>query len=144
MPLSFDGFYPEGAEVCVRAEARPPATFLGWNEGVSGRDPEATVVMDDGQLAEAAFALDAAELQSGVPAQVSLQLPPGASAFEVRFDARAASRGAAVGLWIADQDLWPGWVRSIETADRVLRDGDAARVRIGQPSSAFPRLAAPG
>ena len=156
VPLSSDGFYPEGAEVRVRAVARPPATFLGWNGGVSGRDPEATVVMDDGQLAEAAFALDAAELQSGVPAQVSLQwqgdlefheldfekyylqLPPDASAFDVRFDARAASRGAAVGLWVADQDLWPNWVGSIETADRILRDGEAARIRIGQPPNGWP------
>ena len=141
---SSDGFYPEGTEVRLLAVGRPPATFIGWNGAVSGRDPASMVVMDDGQLAEAAFALDATELQSGVPVHVSLRwqgtglefheldferyyvlMPPDASELEVRFDTRSATPGAGAGLWVAGQDLWPGWVRSSETANRILRDGVA-------------------
>lgn len=73
VPSSSNGFYPEGTEVRVLAVAKPPARFLGWNGAVSGRDPAAAVVMDDGQLAEAAFALDGSELRSGVPTHVSLR-----------------------------------------------------------------------
>ena len=157
VPPSSDGFYSEGTEVRVRAVPRPPAEFLGWNGGVSGRNAEATVVMDDGQLAEAAFALDATELQSGVPARVSLEwqgadlrfheldferhyvlVPPDATEFEVRFDTQAATAGAEAGLWVADQDLWPGWVASPETADLILGDGDAGRFSIGRPSDGWP------
>ena len=37
-PPSEDGFYPEGTEVRLRAVAKPPAKFIGWNGDVSGRD----------------------------------------------------------------------------------------------------------
>ena len=156
VPASSDGFYPEGTEVRVLAVAKPPARFLGWNGAVSGRDPAAMVVMDDGQLAEAVFALDGPELHSGVPAHVSLQwqgadleyrdldfekyylkVPSDASEFEVRFDTRSATPGAEAGLWVAGQDLWPGSVRSSDTADRILGDG-VARVRIRRPGDRWP------
>ena len=156
VPSSSDGFYPEGAEVRLLAVARPPAAFIGWNGAVSGRDPTAMVVMDDGQLAEAAFARDSRELQSGVPAHVSLQwqgadleyheldfekyyvkVPSDASELEVRFDTRSATPGAEAGLWVADQDLWPGWVKGHETADLILRDG-AASVTIRRPRDRWP------
>ena len=116
-PASDDGVYAEGTEVRLQAVARPPATFLGWNGAVSGRDPTATVVMDDGQLAEAVFALDGVVLQDGVPADVSLQwrgtdlefgeldfrkyylqAPADASELEVRFDIRPSAQ-----TWDADQ-----------------------------------------
>ena len=156
VPSSPDGFYPEGAEVRLLAVARPPATFIGWNGSVSGRDRTAMVVMDDGQLAEAAFALDSRELQSGVPVHVSLRwqgtdlqyrdldfekyyvrMPPDASELEVRFDTRSATPGAEAGLWVAGQDLWPGWGRSSETASRILRQG-VARVGIRRRSDRWP------
>ena len=155
-PSSSDGFYPEGTEVRVLAVAKPPARFIGWNGAVSGRDPAAMVVMDDGQLAEAAFALDGPELQSGVPTHVSLQwqgadleyheldfekyyvrVPSDASELEVQFDIRSATPGAEAGLWVAGQDLWPGWVKSSDTADRILGDG-VARVRIRRPGDRWP------
>ena len=113
VPSSSDGFYPEGTEVRLLAVAKPPARFIGWNGAVSDRDPTAMVVMHDGQLAEAAFALDATELRNGVPAHVSLQwqgadldyhelnfgkyyvkVPSDASELEVRFDTRSATPGA--------------------------------------------------
>ena len=156
VPSSSDGFYPEGTEVRVLAVAKPPARFIGWNGALSGRDPAAMVVMDDGQLAEAAFALDGPELQSGVPAHVSLQwqgadleyheldfekyyvkVPSDASELEVRFDTRSATPGAEAGLWVADQDVWPGWVKGHETADLILRDG-AASVTIRRPRDRWP------
>ena len=156
VPASADGFYPEGTEVRLLAAATSPARFLGWNGGVSGRDPAAVVQMDDGQLAEAVFALDATELQSGVPAHVSLQwqgmdleygemefrkyyvqVPADASELDVRFDTRSATPAAEVGLWVADRDLWPNWVRGHETADRILRDG-VASVRIRRQGGRWP------
>ena len=156
MPSSSDGFYPEGTEVRLLAAAKPPARFIGWNGAVSGRDPAATVLMDDGQLAEAAFALDGPELQSGVPANVSLEwrgadleyheldfrkyyvkVPSGASELEVRFDTRSATPGTEAGLWVASQDLWPGWVKSSDTADRILGNG-VARLRIRRSGDRWP------
>lgn len=98
-PGSEDGFYPDGTEVRLLASAGSRTEFIGWNGDVAGRDPEAVVVMDDGMLAEAVFALDATELQAGVPVDVSLRwdaddrevgemywvpVPPGASEFEIR------------------------------------------------------------
>ena len=155
-PASEDGFYPEGTQVRLRAVAEPPAKFLGWNGAVSGRDPAATVVMNDGQLAEAVFALDGMVLQGGVPADVSLQwegtdleyheldfrkyyvqVPADTSELEVRFDTLSATLGAEAALWVSDQDLWPGWVRGHETADRILREG-VARVRIPRPPNRWP------
>ena len=155
-PASEDGFYAEGTEVRLRAVAKPPAEFLGWNGAVSGRDPTATVVMDDGQLAEAVFALDGIVLQDGVPADVSLQwrgtdlefheldfrkfyvqVPADASELEVRFDIRSATPGAEAALWVSDQDVWPGSVKGHETADLILRDG-VARVRIDRPPGRWP------
>ena len=151
-----DGFYPEGTEVRLLAAGRPPARFIGWNGAVSGRDPASMVVMDDGQLAEAAFALDAAELQSGVSVPVSLRwhgtdlqfheldferfyvaMPRNASELEVRFDTRSATPGAEAGLWVAGQDLWPGWVQSSETADRILSEGGVTLTR-SRPSDRWP------
>ena len=156
VPASADGFYAEGTVVRLRASAKAPAEFLGWNGGVSGRDPTAVVVMDDGQLAEAAFNLDAIELQSGVPAHVSLrwqgtdleyheldseryylQVPPDASELQIQFDSLSATPGAAAGLWVAAQDLWPGWVKGSETADLILGDG-VARVTIPRPPDRWP------
>ena len=156
VPSSSDGFYPEGTEVRLLAMGRRPATFIGWNGAVSGRDPASMVVMDDGQLAEAAFALDTRELQSGVPVHVSLrwqgadleyheldfekyhvQMPPDASELEVRFDVQSATPGAEAGLWVAGQDLWPGWIRSSETADRILRDG-VATLSLRRPRDRWP------
>ena len=152
-PSSPDGFYPEGAEVRLLASARPPAKFIGWNGDVSGRDPAALVVMDDGMLAEAVFALDATELQPGVPVAVSLHglvwdetvpdyrryyiLPPaGARHIEVEFRTRVATPGEA-GLFVADTDLWPSWVRQ-DTADMVLRAGEVATITIPRPASRWP------
>ena len=156
VPSSSDGFYPEGTEVRLLAVAKPPARFIGWNGTVSGQDPAVTVVMDDGQLAEAVFALDGPELQSGVPTRVSLEwqgadleyheldfrkyyvtVPSDASELEVRFDTRSATPGAGAGLWVAGQDLWPGWVKSSDTADRIFGDG-VARVRIRRPGDRWP------
>ena len=152
-PASADGFYPEGTEVRLRAVAGPHATFLGWNGAVSGRDPTATVVMDDGQLAEAVFALDATELQQDEPVEVSLhglrwdetvpdfgryyiQPPAGASHIEVEFRTRVTTPGEA-GLFVADTDLWPNWVRQ-NTADAVLRAGEVAMVTISRPPKRWP------
>ena len=157
VPTSEDGFYPEGTEVRLRAVAKPPAEFLGWNGAVSGRDPSATVVMDDGQFAEAVFALDGIVLEDGVPADVSLQwqgtdleyheldfrkyyvqVPADASELEIRFDTRSATRGTEAALWVsADRDLWPGWVKGHETADLILREG-VASVRIPRPADRWP------
>ena len=155
-PASQDGFYPEGTQVRLRAVAKPPAKFLGWNGDVSGRDPAALVVMDDGKLAEAVFALDATELREGVPAPVSLhwqgtdlefhelpsrryyvRVPSQATELQVRFDTQAATPGAEAGVWVADRDLWPGWVKAHETADLILRDSTAS-VTIGRPPSRWP------
>ena len=156
VPSSSDGFYPEGTAVRLLAVAGPPARFIGWSGAVSGRNPTAMVVMDDGQLAEAAFALNATELESGVPVPVDLrwqgadleyheldfekyyvQMPPDASELEVRFDTRSATSGTEAGLWVAGQDLWPGWVRSSETADRILGDG-VATVSLRRPGDRWP------
>ena len=154
-PSSPDGFYPEGAEVRLLASARPPAEFIGWNGDVSGRDPAALVVMDDGMLAEAVFALDATELQPHVPVDVSLhglvwdetvpdfdryyvQPPPGASQIEVEFRTRVAVPGEA-GLFLTDTEnsLWPDAVRQ-DTADLVLRAGEVATTTIPRPASRWP------
>ena len=156
VPASEDGFYPEGAEVRLLAVAKPPAKFVGWNGAVAGRDAAAVVVMDDGRLAEAVFDLDMTELQSGVPAHVSLQwqgtdlkfheldseryyvqMPADASELEIEFRTQTATPGAEAGLWAAGQDLWPGWVKSHETADLILRDG-VAKVRIRPPVDRWP------
>ena len=155
-PASQDGFYPEGTEVRLQAVAEPRAEFLGWNGAVSGRDPTAMVLMDDGQLAEAVFALDGMVLEEGVPADVSLQwqgtdleynelasrkyyvqVPADASELEVRFDTLSATRGTEAALWVSDRDLWPNWVKGHETADRILREG-VARVRIRRPPQRWP------
>ena len=153
-PSSADGFYPEGTEVRLRAVAAPNAKFLGWNGAVSGRDPTATVVMDDGQLAEAVFALDdVTELQPEVPVEVSLhglrwdetvsdfrryyiQPPAGASHIEVEFRTRAVAPGDA-GLFVVDTHIWPNRVHQ-ETADRVLRAGDIATITISRPPKRWP------
>ena len=151
-----DGYYAEGTRVRLLAVARPPARFIGWNGAVSGRNPAAVVTMNDGQLAEAAFALDATELRSGMPAQVSLRwqgtdpeyheldfekyyvpMPSDASKLEIRFDTRSASPGAVAGLWVAGQDLWPGWVKSSETANRILGDG-IAMISLRRPGDRWP------
>lgn len=151
-PSSDDGFYPEGTEVRLLASAKPPAEFLGWNGDISGRDPAALVEMDDGQLAEAVFALDATELQSDMPVGVSLQglrwdgsvpdferyyvkVPPDASEIEVEFRTRVAT--PAAGLFVADTDLWPNWVRQ-QTADRVLHAGEVATFTIPRPRRRWP------
>ena len=153
VPTSADGFYPEGTEVRLRAVAGPDSEFLGWNGAVWGREPTATVVMNDGQLAEAVFALDATELQPGIPVEVSLQglrwddtvpdfarhyiqPPAGASHIEVEFRTRAAVPREA-GLFVADTDIWPNWVHQ-ETADRVLRPGDVATITIPRPPRRWP------
>ena len=150
-PTSGDGFYPEGTQVRLLASAAPPAKFLGWNGDVAGRDPAALVVMDDGKLAEAVFALDATELQSGVPMPVSLQwrgndldyggyyvpIPPDASEFEVRFDSERATPGAEAGLWVTHREMWPHWVRH-QDAHRILRDGVVVTVSIRRPPDRWP------
>ena len=152
-PSSADGFYPEGAEVRLLASAKPPAKFIGWNGDVTGRDPATLVVMDDGKLAEAVFALDATELQSGVPVEVSLQglrwdgsvpdfaryyvSPPlGASEIDIEFRTRVATPGEA-GLFLADADIWPNWVHQ-ETADLVLRAGEVATITVSRPPKRWP------
>ncbi len=138
-PPAENGFYPEGTEVRLRAVATPRAKFIGWNGDVAGRDPTTSVVMDDGKLAEAVFAIEtAAELESGVATLVSLQwrgddldwagyymrMPPDASGLEVRFDTESATPGAEAGLWVTDREMFPNWVRH-QDAHRVLRDGVA-------------------
>ena len=152
-PSSEDGFYPAGTEVRLRAAARSPARFIGWNADVAGRDPATVVVMDDGKLAEAVFTLDATELQSGVPVDVSLEglrwdgtvpdfgryyiePPAGASEIEVEFHTRAATGGEA-GLFVADTDLWPDRVRQ-DAADLVLRAGEIATITIARPPRRWP------
>ena len=148
-PTSDDGFYPEGTEVRLLASATPPAKFLGWNGDVAGRDPAASVVMDDGTRAEAAFALEARELQSGVPMPVSLpwrgnepnsegyyvRMPPDTSELEVRFETTRAT-GAEAGLWVTDREMLPHWVRH-QDAHRLLRDG-AVTMRVRRPPSRWP------
>ena len=65
-------------------------------------------------------------------------MPRDASELEVRFDTQSATSGAEAGLWVAaDQDLWPGWVGSSETADRVLGDG-VATVSLRRPGNRWP------
>ena len=158
VPASQDGFYAEGTQVRLRAVAEPPAKFLGWNGNVAGRDPTATLVMDDGNLAEAVFALDARELRSGVSEHVSLewrgtddiyawgdldferfyvQIPPDASGLQVRFELISASPGAEAGLWVSAGDLWPNWVGSGETANGVLGDG-VVTIQIPEPRDRWP------
>ena len=147
-PSSADGFYPEGTEVRLLASAKPPAKFIGWNGDVAGRDPAALVVMSDGKLAEAVFALDATELQTDVPVDVSLhgvrwngtvpdfrrhyiEPPPDASEIEVEFRTRVSTPGEA-GLFVAGADLWPNRVRQ-GTADLVLRAGEVRTMTISRP-----------
>ncbi len=151
-PPSEDGFYLEGTEVRVTASARPPAKFIGWNSDVVGRDPQALVVMDDGKLAEAVFALDATELHPGVPVEVSLrwnasdrdvgkqyyvQIPPEASELEMESSTRMATPGAEAGLFVDSGDLWPSRVRH-EDAHRILRDGVVTTIRIRRPPTRWP------
>ena len=113
--------------------------------------------MDDGQVAEAVFALNGIVLQDGVPADVSLrwqgtdleyheldfrkyyvQVPADASELEIRFDTRSATRGTEAALWVsAEQDVRPGWVKGRETADMILREG-IARVTIPRPPDRWP------
>ena len=150
-PSSRDGFYPEGTEVRLLAAAKPPAKFLGWNGDVTGRNRAALVVMDDGKLAEAVFALESKELRHGVPANVSLRstgndldyerfhvrMPANADALDVRFTTRAASPGTEAGLFLTpDHDPWRNQVQH-ENADLVLRRG-VATVTIPRPP-AVPR-----
>ena len=163
-PSSEDGFYPEGTQVRLRAVAKPPAKFIGWNGDVAGRDPAATMVMDDGKLAEAVFALDATELRSGVPVEVSLhsegdgldferfyvQVPADANAVEIRFDTRTATPETEAGLFLSHTSDLRGervyqkdWATSYrlhhDNADRVLREG-AVTLTIPSPPT-IPRLA---
>ena len=152
-PSLEDGFYPEGTEVRLLAVAKPPAKFLGWSGDVSGRNPAAVVVIDDGQLAEAVFVLDSTELQTDAPVEVSLrgvrwdgrvpdfaryyvQPPPDASEIEVEFLTRVATPGEA-GLFVADTDLWPNWVHQ-DTADSVLRAGEVSTLTIPRPPNGWP------
>ena len=72
-PASEDGFYRQGTQVRLLASARPPAKFLGWNGDVAGRNSAARIVMNDGKLAEAVFALYSTELQNGRRTPVSLR-----------------------------------------------------------------------
>ena len=151
-PSSDDGFYPEGTEVRLLASARPPATFIGWKGDVSGTDPAALVLMDDGKFAEAVFDLDATELQSDTPVEVSLsglrwddrvpdferyyvRVPRGASKIEVEFHTRTAT--PAAGLFVRDTDVWPNWVWQ-DTADRALRAGEVATITIPRPRRRWP------
>ena len=151
-PPSEDGFYPEGTEVRLTASARPPAKFIGWNGDVAGREPQALVVMDEGKLAEAAFALDASKLRPGVPVEVSLrwnasdrdvgelyyvEMPPEASELEIEFSTGTATPGAEAGLFVESGDLWPSRVRH-EDAHRILRDGVVRTVRVRRPPSRWP------
>lgn len=153
-PDSEDGFYPAGTEVRLRASGQ--SRLIGWNGEVSGSGRNVSVVMNDGQYVEAVFSGGATELRSGVPVQVGLRwqgadleygqldfrryyirMPSDASELEVRFDVGSSTPGAAVGLWVADRDLWPNWVQSSDTADQVLRDG-AAQVRVRRPGRRWP------
>ena len=149
-PPSEDGFYPEGTEVRLRAVSKPPAKFIGWNGDVSGRNPVASVVMDGGKLAEAVFALEARELQSSVPVEVSLrwngndldferyymQVPPEASELEVQFSTRTATSGAEAGLFLGLRDIWPDWIRH-ENAHRILRGG-VETITVPRPPDGWP------
>ena len=150
-PSSEDGFYPEGTEVRLRAVAKPPAKFIGWNGDVSGRNPAASVVMDDGKLAKAVFAYDNTELQLGVSEPVSLrwngndldferyfvQVPANASELEIRFHTQTASPGAEAGLFLTHgSDFWPDHVQH-EDADRVLRGG-VETITIPRPADGWP------
>ena len=150
-PSSEDGFYPEGTEVRLLAVAKPPAKFIGWNGDVSGRNPAAVVVMDDGQLAEAVFAFDNTELQLGGSEAVSLrwngndldferyfvQVPAAASELEIRFHTRTASPGAEAGLFLThESDPWPHNVQH-ETADRILHGG-VETITIPRPPEGWP------
>ena len=151
-PASADGFYAEGTEVRLLASARPPALFVGWNGDVTGRSPATRVVMDRGKLVQAVFALDATELQPGVPVDVSLRwypgdrdvgeryfvpVPPDASELEVQFSTRSATGGGEAGLFVEPQDVWPSWVRH-ESAQRVLRGSAVARLSIERPPERWP------
>ena len=154
-PSSPDGFYPDGTEVRLRASARPPAKFIGWNGDVAGRDPAVLVAMDDAMFAEAVFALDATELQPDVPVGVSLQglvwdetvpdfdryyvePPAGANQIEVEFRTRVAIPEEA-GLFLTDTEnsLWPDAVRQ-DLADMVLRAGEVATITIPRPNARWP------
>ena len=151
-PPSDDGFYAEGTEVRLTASARPPAKFIGWNGDVAGRDPAVLVTMDVGKLAEAVFALDATELQPGVPVDVSLhwnasdrniggkryyvQMPPEANELEVQFSTRTVTPGAEAGLFLDSQDIWPNWVVHA-SAHRILRGG-VVTIRVGRPATRWP------
>ena len=149
-PTSEAGFYSEGTEVRLRASAMPPARFLGWNGDVAGRNPAASVVMNDGMLAEAVFALDATELQSGVPMPVSLQwrgndldsegyyvrMPPDASELEIRFDTERRLPRAKAGLWVTDREMQRHWVRH-QDAHRILRDG-VVTMTVRRPPGRWP------
>ena len=150
-PRSEDGFYPEGTEVRLLASAKPPAEFVGWNGDVAGGDPAALVVMDDGKLAEAAFALDATELQPAAPVEVSLhwnaadrdvgkmywvRVPPEVAELEVQFSTRTATVGAEAGLFVEPRQMFPNWVIH-ENAHRVLRDG-VVTIRVRRPPARWP------
>ena len=150
-PRSQDGWYAEGTEVRLRASAWPPAEFIGWNGDIAGRDPSARTVMSTGKLAEAVFALDAIELQPGVPADVSLQwkwsdsdigwhyyvhVPPEASGLEVEFSTRSVTPGAEAGLFLEPSHVWPEWVRH-EDARLILRGG-VATLDVRRPPTRWP------
>lgn len=156
-PASDGGFYPAGTEVRLLASAGRSSRFIGWNGEVSGSGRTASVVMNDGQYVEAVFSGGATELRSGVSASVGLRwqgasleygqldfrryyirVPSDASELEVRFNAGSATAGAAVGLWVSERDLWPSWVRSSTTADRIVGGGGAARVRVQRPGRYWP------
>ena len=151
-PRSEDGFYPEGTEVRLLASAGPRAQFVGWNGDVAGRNPEAVVVMDEGRLAEAVFAVDATELQLGAPVEVSLgwdagdrevgkmywvPVPPGAGELDIQFSTRTASPGAEAGLFVEPWQMFANWVVH-ENAHRVLRAGEVETLTIPRPPDRWP------
>ena len=142
----------------LRAVAGPHARFprLGARQ-FPVATPAATVVMDDGQLAEAVFVYEAAELQNGVPAHVSLQwqgtdleygeldfaryyvqVPPGRKRVPDRIrqpigDARCPSRPVGG----RPRTCGRGGSRGSDTADLILGDG-VARVTVRRPGDRWP------
>ena len=137
IPASDDGFYPQGAEVRLRAVGRPPAEFIGWSGGdVFGADPTDSVTMDTGRYVEAVFAAGTSEILPGEPVGVSLRwgaepgyerryvrVPPGADEIEIRFSTNSLTEGAEAGLFVTHHgDPWP-WDVEHADADRILRGG---------------------
>ncbi|MDE0002629.1 MAG: M12 family metallopeptidase [Rhodospirillaceae bacterium] len=150
-PRSQGGFHTDGTEVRLRASARPPAEFIGWNGDIAGRGPAAVTVMNAGKFAEAVFALDATELHPGVPADTSLhwdwsdsnigrqyyvRVPPDASELEVEFSTRSATPGTEAGLFLETSQVWPNQVRH-EDAHLILHGG-VATLGIRRPPTRWP------